>query len=130
MPVLHLACETDHSTGYTGQFALGGPPLAGGILAPAPAVSPRFAALNPLYLAMSSEKGRSTALYTSPNSKGGFDPGMPPYDFNNEDTGSVGEVATLLYGVGPADSYKGTVLAVTGQYDGWSNPSYTIYECS
>ena len=104
-------------TGYTGQFVLGAGPLASGILIPASTVHPRFAGLQAGYLAMSSELGRSEALYTSPNSLGGFDKGVPFYDFQTEDTGSIGEIGTLLYGVGPADNFTGHVLTVTGERD-------------
>lgn len=104
-------------TGYSARFDLGAGPLAAGIPIPAKLVSPRFAALDPGYLAQSLESGRKFGLYTNPNSLGGFAPGAPVVDFDNEGTGSIGELATLLYGVGPADNYKGHVYVLTGKND-------------
>lgn len=104
-------------TGYTAEFATGAGPLAAGLLAPADVVTSRYSTLQPGYLAMSLETGREYGLYTNPKSLGGFDPGMPAYDFDYEGTGAIGEIATLLYGVGPADEYEGYVYVITGQND-------------
>ena len=104
-------------TGYSGQFALGAGPLAAGLPIPADLVFDRYKTLSPGYLADSSEEGRSFGLYTNPSSLGGFDPAIPTYDYANEGTGSIGELATLLYGVGPADDYTGYILVITGEND-------------
>lgn len=104
-------------TGYTAQFALGAGPLAAGLPIPAKLVHPRFASLQLGYLADSSAKGRASGLYTAPNSLGGFDAGLINYDQKFEGTGAIGELATLLYGVGPAEDYSGCVLVITGQND-------------
>ena len=104
-------------TGYSAQFALGAGPLSAGVLIPAKQVSQRFKALSEGYLAMSLESGREFGLYTNPSSLGGFAAGAPKYDYKYEGTGAIGELATLLYGVGPADSYKGYVFVLTGEND-------------
>lgn len=102
--------------GYTNGYSLGAVPLGLTALLPAFLVSTRFKNLisQPFYLAMSSMTGRQNALYTN---VGGFDPHIVTYDFQNEGTVSLGEVATLLYGLGPAPTFKGNVLTITGQED-------------
>lgn len=105
-------------TGYSAQFVFGAGPLAAGIPIPAKTVMPaRFGGLQAGYLAQSYEPGRLFGLYTNPSTLGGFDSGAPPYDYDHEGTGSIGELATLLYGVGPADDYTGYVFVVTGEND-------------
>ncbi|EME47137.1 hypothetical protein DOTSEDRAFT_165945 [Dothistroma septosporum NZE10] len=103
-------------TGYSGRFVEGLVPLASGIALPADTVMPRFADLAPGYLAQSVEAGRVYGLYTV-DGVGGFDPAIAQYDFDNEGTVALGELATLFYGVTPANSYKGSVFVVTGQQD-------------
>ncbi|KAF2772717.1 hypothetical protein EJ03DRAFT_348251 [Teratosphaeria nubilosa] len=110
------AVDTYVLTGYTGQFVEGPVPLASGIALPAQTVSTRFADLPAGYLAQSYEPGRVYGLYTV-WSVGGFDPAAAQYDFDNEGTVVIGEPATLLYGVTPAHSFKGSVFVVTGRQD-------------
>nr|POF26029.1 hypothetical protein CFP56_22177 [Quercus suber] len=102
--------------GYTGDFLAGLVPLAAGLALPAQAVMPRFASLPVGYLAQSYEPGRVYGLYTV-DGVGGFDPAIAQYDFDNEGTVALGELATLFYGVTPATLFKGSVFVVTGQQD-------------
>jgi hypothetical protein len=91
-------------------------PLASGIAEPAQLVMPRFSSLPVGYLAQSSEPGRVYGLYTV-NGVGGFDPNIAQYDYNNEGTVAPGELATLFYGVTPANKFTGSVFVVTGRQD-------------
>ncbi|ESZ91708.1 ctr copper transporter family protein [Sclerotinia borealis F-4128] len=103
-------------TSYSIDFALGAVSLSLMIPAPAFLVSPRFSSLEsqPFYLAAASRSGRQTALYRR---LGGFDPAIVTFDFHHEGTVSLGEIATLLYGVGPAPAFTGNILVVTGKQD-------------
>jgi len=103
-------------TGYTLRFAEGLIPLAAGLALPAQLVKPRFANLPLGYLAQSFEPGRVYGLYTV-GGVGGFDPKVAQADFDNEGTVALGELATLFYGVTPANEFKGSVFVVTGQQD-------------
>ncbi|TVY84118.1 hypothetical protein LSUE1_G001862 [Lachnellula suecica] len=103
-------------TGYTGEFILGLVPLAAGIAIPAATVMSRFSDLAVGYLAQSVEPGRVYGLYTVDN-VGGYDPYVAQYDFENEGTVAIGELATLFYGVTPADNYTGSVFVITGKQD-------------
>ncbi|QSZ35703.1 hypothetical protein DSL72_006825 [Monilinia vaccinii-corymbosi] len=108
--------ETFVLTAYSTGYAFGAAPL--GLMTPAPAflVSSRFSSLltQPFYLAASSQPGRQIALYSR---TGGFDPAIITFDFQHEGTVSLGEIATLLYGVEPAPAFTGNVLVVTGKQD-------------
>jgi hypothetical protein len=73
-----------------------------------------YLALQPLYLAQSVEEGRRIALYTN---VGGYDPNIVHYDFVNEGTVAVGELATLFYGLRSADDFQGDILIITGKQD-------------
>lgn len=110
------AVDTYVLTGYTGRFVEGLVPLAAGIAEPAQLVMPRFASLPVGYLAQSYEPGRVYGLYTV-DGVGGFDPATAQYDFDNEGTVALGELATLFYGVTPATEFTGSVFVVTGQQD-------------
>jgi len=68
--------------------------LSSGIAIPAKLVYPRFAGLNPGYLAQSVEAGRQYGLYASDPT--GYDPAIPFDDFLLEGTVAVGELATLV----------------------------------
>lgn len=103
-------------TGYSAQFVLGTGPLGRGIPIPARLVHPDFAGLQLGYLADSSVSGRAQ-FFTEPPHLGGYNKSFVKYDFEHEGTGSIGELATLLYGVGPADQYKGDVFVLTGEND-------------
>lgn len=103
-------------TGYTGRFVEGLVPLAAGVAEPAQIVMPRFASLPVGYLAQSVEQGRVYGLYTV-DGVGGFDPKIAQYDFDNEGTVALGELATLFYGVTPANKFTGSVFVVTGKQD-------------
>nr|POF13032.1 hypothetical protein CFP56_10180 [Quercus suber] len=110
------AVDTFVLTGYTGDFIAGLVPLSAGLALPAQAVMPRFASLPVGYLAQSYEPGRVYGLYTV-DGVGGFDPAVAQYDFDNEGTVALGELATLFYGVTPATLFKGSVFVVTGRQD-------------
>lgn len=103
-------------TGYTGEFLEGLVPLAAGLAIPAQLVKEEFANEDVGYVAQSYEPGRVYGLYTVDN-VGGFDPAIPQYDFEHEDTVSLGELATLFYGVTPANKFTGSVYVVTGKQD-------------
>lgn len=98
------------------EFALGAVSLGLMTLIPAFLASSRFSSLEsqPFYLAASSQAGRQTALYSA---IGGFDPAIVTFDFKHEGTVALGEIATLLYGLGPAPDFTGNVLVVTGRQD-------------
>lgn len=83
-------------TGYSGEFINGLGPLAAGIAIPANTVMPRFSKLKEGYLAQSLESGRTQGLYTSLSNVGGYDPAVAHFDFENEGTVAVGELATLV----------------------------------
>ncbi|CZT18456.1 uncharacterized protein RCC_04301 [Ramularia collo-cygni] len=103
-------------TGYTGEFVAGAPPLLSGVAVPAALAMPKFADLPVGYLAQTYEPGRLYAFYTVDN-VGGFDPAMPQYDFDNQGTVALGELATLFYGLTPAKEFTGSVFVVTGHQD-------------
>jgi hypothetical protein len=92
-------------------------PLAAGNAAPATLdPSGRFAGYNFGYLDQTILTGRVYGLYTV-NGVGGFDAAVAKYDFVNEGTVALGELATLFYGVAPAKSFQGSVFVVTGRND-------------
>ncbi|MCJ1446956.1 MAG: hypothetical protein MMC23_007464 [Stictis urceolatum] len=103
-------------TGYSGEFINGLVPLASGIAIPAALAMPRFLGLPVGYLAQTVVAGRQYGLYTV-NGVGGFDPALPTYDYQHEGTVAIGELATLFYGVTPANDFKGSVFVVTGKQD-------------
>lgn len=91
-------------------------PLAAGLAVPAPVAMSRFDGLPVGYLAQSYEPGRVYGLYTV-GGVGGYDPAIAQYDFDNEGTVALGELATLFYGVTPANDFTGSVFVVTGRQD-------------
>jgi hypothetical protein len=104
-------------TGYSRNFKTGLGPLAAGIALPAAVARPdRFLALlsKPLYLTQSLQEGRRQALYTN---VGGYDPAIVSYDFLNEGTVAIGELASLFYGIQPAPNFTGDVFVLTGKQD-------------
>jgi hypothetical protein len=93
--------------------------LLEGVPAPAIGANPqRFSKIfDPFYFAQTVESGRTATFYTNPSSLGGFEQSEADYDFANEGTFSIGEVATIFYGLGAANDYTGGVLAITGKSD-------------
>ncbi|KAM3077190.1 hypothetical protein ACMFMF_005101 [Clarireedia jacksonii] len=109
-------------TGYSTLFDLGAVPLSLTLPIPSFLVQPPLfsrLASQPLYLAMSSPSGRSNALFTPPSSPSPpqFDPALASYSYSHESTVALGEIATLLSGLGPAPAFTGAVLVITGEMD-------------
>ncbi|KAI9761478.1 MAG: cis-prenyltransferase [Chaenotheca gracillima] len=80
-------------------------------LAPAADVWPQYHALQPGYLAIQNEAGRTNSFYY----QGRYEPNLPHLDFELEGTLSVGEAFGLSSM--PAPAYTGPVLVVTGDHD-------------
>lgn len=90
---------------------------------------PRFADLPVGYLAQSFEAGRVRGLYTV-GGVGGYDPAIAQFDFDNEGTVALGELATLFYGVTPANAFKGSVFVVTGKQDAIVCQNVVFADCT
>jgi pimeloyl-ACP methyl ester carboxylesterase len=91
------------------------PPQDGFVIGSARRLHPsRFPATLPLgYLTFATEAGRTGAFYHP----GGFDPRIPPRDFQTQDTLTSGETATFTL---PATGYGGGVVVVNGDNDPFS----------
>lgn len=83
-------------TGYTGDFEGAPGPFSVGIPQPAATAMPaRYAGYALGYLVQTLLTGRNFSLHTTPR-YGDFDRAVAEYDFDNEGTISVGELATLV----------------------------------
>ncbi|KUL82312.1 hypothetical protein ZTR_09725 [Talaromyces verruculosus] len=79
---------------------------------PAGEYSPKFAGLSDGYLVTSSFLGRQAAFY---GRNGTFDPQISHYDFELQQTVSIGELASFRVAV--AHDYSGPVTIITGEQD-------------
>jgi len=93
--------------------------LLEGAPAPAIATNPQRYSwfIDPLYFVQTLESGRTKTFYTNPSSVGGFAQSVADQDFATEGTFSIGEIATISYGLGPANDYAGSILAIAGKND-------------
>ena len=88
--------------------------LTTAIILPASLVLPRYRSLPLGYLTISSLPGFRALFYSFPST---YNASLFTYDFANRGTITVGEAATLAFGVNTASAYEGSVLVATGQHD-------------
>lgn len=75
-------------------------------------VYPRFSNLPLGYLAITLEADRTSAFYG-----GDYDPNVAKKDYDNGDTGAVGEFATISRALSGPSSYTGPVFMTSGELD-------------
>lgn len=88
--------------------------LTTAVILPASLVLPRYRSLPLGYLTISSLPGFRALFYSSPST---YNASLFTYDFANRGTITVGEAASLAFGVNTASAYEGSVLVATGQHD-------------
>lgn len=102
-------------TGYSYNLVQAGLGLLLTLVVPAQIQNPaKFGSLAPGYLAFSSRQGKRDAYYAD---DGTFSAGLEQWDFDHQDTITVGQIVSAFSGLQRADSFRGDVLALTGQED-------------
>ncbi|USW56057.1 Putative alpha/beta hydrolase-1 [Septoria linicola] len=102
-------------TGYSYNLVQAGLGLLLTLVTPAQLQNPaKFGSFPPGYLAFASRQGKRDAYYAD---EGSFSPALEQWDFEHEDTITVGQIVSAFSGLQRADNYRGDVLALTGQED-------------
>ncbi|KAK0099464.1 hypothetical protein ONS95_004674 [Cadophora gregata] len=104
-------------TGWSSTFITLIPTVLGtAIILPASLTltQPQYKSLPLGYLSISSLPGFRALFFSSPDT---YNSSLFNYDFANRGTITVGEAATLAFGVNTASKYEGSVLVATGQHD-------------
>ncbi|SMR56012.1 unnamed protein product [Zymoseptoria tritici ST99CH_1A5] len=102
-------------TGYSNTLVQAGVGLLLTLLTPAQLQNPaKFGALAPGYLAFGSSVGKRNSYYAE---DGSFSAALAQWDFDHQDTITVGQIVTAFSGLQRADQFRGDVLALTGSDD-------------
>jgi pimeloyl-ACP methyl ester carboxylesterase len=102
-------------TGYTNDLIPAIVGLLTTVLTPAQLQnSTKFGTLAPGYLAFGSFEGQRNSYYAD---DGTFSPGLARWDFENQDTITVGQMLSAFTGLQRADAFRGDVFVLTGDQD-------------
>ncbi|KAK4498520.1 hypothetical protein PRZ48_011178 [Zasmidium cellare] len=102
-------------TGWTDTLVQAGLGLLLTILEPAQLQNPaKFGSFPPGYLAFGSRQGKRDSYY---GDDGAFSQALADWDFDHEDTITIGQIYSAFSGLERADKFKGNVFALTGQED-------------
>lgn len=102
-------------TGWTDTLVQAGLGLLLTILEPAQLQNPaKFGSFPPGYLAFGSRQGKRDAYY---GDDGAFSQALADWDFDHEDTITIGQIYSAFSGLERAENFKGDIFAVTGQED-------------
>ncbi|KXS96608.1 hypothetical protein AC578_10449 [Pseudocercospora eumusae] len=102
-------------TGWTYTLIQAGPGLLLTLLKPAQVQNPaKFGSFPPGYLAFASRQGKRDSYYAE---DGSFSSALEQWDFDHEDTITIGQIYSAFSGLEKAEQFTGDVLALTGQED-------------
>lgn len=102
-------------TGYSYTLAQAALGLVLTVLEPAQLANPaKFSSDLPGYLVFGSRNGKRETYYDTP---GSFSAALANWDFNHEDTITIGQIYTAFTGLEMAANFTGDVLVLTGQED-------------
>ncbi|EME81215.1 uncharacterized protein MYCFIDRAFT_111073, partial [Pseudocercospora fijiensis CIRAD86] len=102
-------------TGWSYTLIQAGPGLLLTLLEPAQVHNPaKFGSFPPGYLAFGSRQGKRDSYYAE---HGSFSAGLEQWDFDHEDTITIGQIYSAFSGLQKAEQFTGDVLALTGQED-------------
>lgn len=102
-------------TGWSYNLVQAGLGLLLTLVTPAQLQNPaRFGSFPPGYLAFGSRQGKRDAYYAE---DGTFSSALEQWDFEHQDTITLGQIVSAFSGLQRADGFRGDVLALTGQED-------------
>ncbi|KAK4613815.1 hypothetical protein CLAFUW4_09247 [Fulvia fulva] len=100
-------------TGYSYELVTAGVGLLLTLVQPVQIQNPAKFGSFPLgYLAFGSRKGKRNSYYAA---DGSFSPALEQWDFEHQDTITIGQIYSAFSGLQRADAFTGDVLALTGQ---------------
>lgn len=102
-------------TGWSDTLIQAGLGLLLTFLEPAQVHNPaKFGSFPPGYLAFGSREGKRNSYY---GDDGAFSEGLEKWDFDHEDTITIGQIYSAFSGLEKAEKFTGDVFALTGQED-------------